>query len=309
MLPMRRVLNDDLLEAQFQKDGYVRAPFISAKEVEELKQKFFDTLPQSGGQITADETGVEGGNMITYDFTFIDKNPDYKRLVFDIITEYFKPHVERLLADYKPIIANYIHKRPEGGEVPLHQNWAFVDERKCTSVSIWCPLVDSTVDNGTLQVVPGSHKRFGEFRGPMVPWELDNIKRELIDKYLIPLETKAGDCVVLDDSIIHYSAINKTPGLRLTIQLILIPSEEPSIHYHMDPSQPETIQVLEVDKDFYMEFNPWAKPKNVKHVRSFKLNQPLINEQEYLQRMKMPKIDEPQVSRTKFLEKLKAVFS
>ncbi len=303
---MRSVLNDPLLEAQFQRDGYVKVPFISAKEVEELKQKFFDTLPQSGGQITADETGVEGSGMITYDFTFIDKNPAYKRLVFDIITAYFKPHVDRLLADYKPIIANYIHKRPEGGEVPLHQNWAFVEERKCTSVSIWVPLVDSTVANGTLQVVPGSHKRFGEFRGPMVPWELDNLKQELIDKYLVPLETKAGDCVILDDSIVHYSALNKTQGLRLTIQLILIPSEEKSIHYHMDGSMPDTIQVLEVDKDFYMEFNPWAKPKNPKVLRSFKLDQPLIGEAEYLRRMKLPKIDEPVEARGKnLLEKIK----
>ena len=306
---MRSVLKDPILEAQFQRDGFVSVPFISANEVEELKHKFFETLPQSGGQITADETGVEGSGMITYDFTFIDKNPNYKKLVFDIITDHFKPHVDRLLADYQPIIANYIHKRPEGGEVPLHQNWAFVDERKCTSVSIWVPLVDSTLENGTLQVVPGSHKRFGEFRGPMVSWELDNLKNELIEKYLIPLETKAGECVILDDSIVHYSAINKTKGLRLTIQLILIPKEEKSIHYHMDSSMPGTIQVLEVDKDFYMEFNPWAKPRNPKVLRSFKLDQPLIGEDEYLRRMKLPKFDEEPIYKDKSIfNRIKEVF-
>ena len=37
---MRRVLNNSELEIQFQKDGYVRVPFISEKEVEELKQLF-----------------------------------------------------------------------------------------------------------------------------------------------------------------------------------------------------------------------------------------------------------------------------
>jgi hypothetical protein len=77
----------------------------------------------------------------------------------------------------------------------------------------------------------------------------------------------------------------------------------------MDPSQPDTIQVLEVDKDFYMEFNPWAKPKNYKYLRSLKFHQPFINEQEYLQKMKLPKIDELQTNRPNFLEKLKAVFS
>jgi ectoine hydroxylase-related dioxygenase (phytanoyl-CoA dioxygenase family) len=100
-----------------------------------------------------------GEHEITYDFTFIDKNIAYKQAVFDSITEYFKPHVEKWLSDYRPIIANYIRKKVQGGEVPLHQNWAFADEKKYTTVSIWCPLVDSTIENGTLQVVPGILKK------------------------------------------------------------------------------------------------------------------------------------------------------
>ena len=91
--------------------------------------------------------------FISYDFTFIDKNPEYKRKVFKIITEYFEPHMNRVLSDFRPIIANYIRKKSETGEVPLHENWAFADEKKCTTVSIWCPLIDSTIANGTLQVV------------------------------------------------------------------------------------------------------------------------------------------------------------
>ena len=165
---MRRVLNDDTLEKQFQKDGYVQIPFISTEEVEGLKKKFFDLLPKSGGNITASDIGGDS-RLVTYDFTFIDKNIEYKQEVYDVITEYFKPHVKKWLADYRPIIANYIRKQHQDGEVPLHENWAFVDERKYTSVSIWCPLVDSFEENGTLQVVPGSHKRFGEVRGPMIP--------------------------------------------------------------------------------------------------------------------------------------------
>lgn len=303
-------MNNDELEAKFQKDGYVCVPFISPKEVAELKQKFFDTLPDSGGQITADETGVENSRLVTYDFTFIDKNPEYKRQVFDIITAFFKPHMDRLLHNYKPVIANYIRKQSDTGEVPLHQNWAFADERKCCTVSIWCPLVDSTIENGTLQVVPGSHKRFGEVRGPMIPWELDNIKREIIDNHLIPLETKAGDCVILDDSIVHYSALNKTNDLRLAIQLICIPAEFPSIHYHMDPSvSMDKVDVLEVDVDFYMQFNPWKKPGNVKRIATINHNKPFITEEEFKQRMKAPRFDEPVTENKGFIARLKEVFA
>ena len=303
---MRKVLVNDELEALFQKQGYIQVPFISNEEVAELKQLFFDTLPDSGGQITSSEINAEE-HLISYDFTFIDKNSDYKRKVFEIIKEYFKPHMENLLLNYRPIIANYIRKKTNTGEVPLHQNWAFADERKCTTISIWCPLVDSTVENGTLQVVPESHKKFGEIRGPMVPWELDGIKEEIINKHLVPLETKAGDCVILDDSILHYSPINYTNDLRLAIQLICVPKEFPSIHYHMDPMVSNLeVDVLEVSDDFYMEFNPWKKPEGQKVIKKIKVNTKNINEAEYLKRMKSPSFDKKP---TGILNKLKQVFS
>lgn len=283
---MRKVLVNDELESLFQKQGYVKIPFISAKEVAELKQMFFDTLPQSGGQITSSDINADEEHLISYDFTFIDKNSHYKRRVFEIIKEYFKPHMENLLLDYRPIIANYIRKKPNSGQVPLHQNWAFADEKKCTTISIWCPLVDSTIENGTLQVVPGSHKKFGEIRGPMIPWELEGIKKEIITKHLIPIETKAGDCIILDDSILHYSPINSTNDLRLAIQLICIPNEFPSIHYHMDPGNSSTeVNVLEVSDDFYMEFNPWKKPEGQKTVKKIRYKNRNIDETEFVNRM------------------------
>jgi len=309
-LLMRKIFKDSKIEAKFQQHGFVQLPFIAQEEVDMLKQLFFDTLPQSGGQITAGETGMENSRMISYDFTFIDKNPAYKSAVFDIISTYFKPHMDRLLDNYKPIIANYIRKQPGDGEVPLHQNWAFADERHCTTVSIWCPLVDGTVENGTLQVVPGSHKRFGENRGPKIPWELDSIQNDIINKHLVPLETKAGDCVILDDSIVHYSDINKTQGLRLAIQLICIPAEMPSLHYHMDHSISNTeVEVLEVDKDFYMEFNPWKFPDNVKKVGRTKLNYQPLSEKDFANRLYGPRFDEPSKGKASFLSKFRKLFA
>lgn len=304
---MRRVLINQEWEDKFVRDGYVQIPFISPKEVEELKELFFSTLPESGGQITSEETGIDGSPIITYDFTFIDKNPDYKRKVFKIITAYFQPHMDRILDNFRPIIANYIRKQSDTGEVPLHENWAFADEVKCTTVSIWCPLVDSTVENGTLQVVPGSQKRFGQYRGPMIPWELDEIKKEIIDKHLVPLETKAGDCVILDDSIVHYSAINNTPGLRLAIQLICVPNEEPSIHYHLDHQKdPNHIEVLQVGDDFYMEFNPWKKPEGVKVLNRIPFKYQPLSEKDFVDRLNKPGYDHEEIG---IVKRIKQLFS
>ena len=55
---MRAVMNDEDLEQQFQKDGYVTIPFLNAQEVADLKKGFFDLLLKSSGNITADEIGI-----------------------------------------------------------------------------------------------------------------------------------------------------------------------------------------------------------------------------------------------------------
>lgn len=291
---MRPTFKDHELESRFQKNGYVEVPFLGTEEVEMLKKYYFDSLVQSGGTIGPEDEKYQSQQEITYDFTFIDKNSDYKQQVFDVITKQFEQHYDKYLADYKPIIANFIRKKEDGGEVPLHQNWAFADEHKCATVSIWCPLVDSNKMNGTLEVVPGSHKRFGEVRGPMIKSELFGIQQEIIERHMVPIETKAGNCVILDDSIVHYSSPNHTDGLRLAIQLILIPKEENSIHYHMDLSKDRTlVEVLEVDQDFYMKFNPWKKPSDeVKRLYSFKYEPFDMTIEEFERKLNEKRFDE-----------------
>ena len=272
---MRKVFNDDELERRFQEEGYVVVNFLDTKEVNLLLNAYEESIHKSGGLIGEEDAKVK--DKITYDFTFIDKNIDYKREVFALISNSFRNRVKFYLQNYRPIIANFIRKKTNAGEVPLHQNWAFVDEESYTSVSIWCPLVDSNQENGTLQVVPKSHKKFGKHRGPKIPWELETIKQEIINNDLLPMNVKAGQAVILDDSIVHYSAINNKNELRLAIQLILVPNEVKSIHYNLDYEQnPNLIEVLEVADDFYMDFNPWKRAENAKIVKTIPFKPNLI---------------------------------
>lgn len=289
---MRKVFKDKTLEKEFQKQGFVQIPLLSQEEVAHLWDEFHRTFQMSKGKIGSGENDFNIDDFVSYDFTFIDKNPDYKKKVFQIIDDVFKPKYDKILDDFKPIIANYIRKQNKKGEVPLHQNWAFVDEKKYTSVSIWCPLVDSNRENGTLEVLPNSHKKFGQFRGPMIPWECQEIQNEIIDNYLIPLNTKAGDAVVIDDSIIHYSRPNNSENLRIAIQLILIPKEAPSVHYHLDEANnPDLIDVFEVDWEFYMNFHPWFKPKGVKKIKSISYQKATLNRPTFDKKLKGKRFD------------------
>lgn len=298
------VFKNPELEKEFNLKGYVTVPFLTPEEIDFLKKMFFDTIEQSGGPKTSANVDFDTNSDISYDFTFIDKNIDYKKNVFDIITDKFQPIADKYLNNYKPIIANYIRKKQDGGEVPMHQNWAFVDEVKYTSVSIWVPLVDSNEENGTLQMVDGSHKRFGKHRGPMVPWELRNITKEIIVEHLTPMNVKAGQGVILDDSIVHYSNVNKTPGLRLAIQLIMIPKEAKSLHYHLDRDKdPSKITVLETNVDFYTHFHPWLKPTDVKEIGTLHHTEQNHSYQDFLNGLNAKRFDEVSTIVPLFLDK------
>jgi ectoine hydroxylase-related dioxygenase (phytanoyl-CoA dioxygenase family) len=303
---MRRVLLDVAAEKEFQREGYVHVPFLSKEEVKFLWDEFFKVIKTSKGAASPKDAGLDMDYTITYDFTFIDRNADHKREVFKLIDSVFRPHYEKILDNYRPIIANYIRKESETGEVPMHQNWAFADERKCSTVSIWVPLVDSHRGNGALEVVPRSHKRFGELRGPMIPWELEGIKQEIIDHDLVTCGIKAGEAIILDDSIVHYSHPNTTKDLRIAIQLILIPNEEPAIHYHMDQQKNmTTVNVLAVDHEFFMEFNPWKQPTGIQKIGERKYAQRDFSYPEFKKALKGPRYDET----PSFIQKVKAVFS
>ncbi len=303
---MRAVFKDVVKEKEFQHKGYAHVPFLSEEEIKYLWDQFHELIIKSGGNIASGETDIDFEGDITYDFTFIDKNPEYKKEVFRVIDEVFKPHYNRILNNFEPIIANYIRKMPNAGEVPMHQNWAFIDEEKATSVSIWVPLVDSHRGNGALEVVPGSHKRFGKNRGPLIPWELEGIKDQIIQNDLVTCDIKAGDAIVLDDSIVHYSFPNTTNQLRIAIQLILIPQEMPSLHYHRDfENNPNIIEVLEVDHEFYMQFNPWKKPAHTKRVGTIPYEEQTLSYPTFKKQLFQIRFDEPK----SFLDKLKLVFS
>lgn len=286
------VFRDSKLQSEFDKKGYLTVSFLNESDITYLKDKFFETINESGGPKIGPNVDFQKQSEINYDFTFIDNNVEYKQKVFDIITERFTKKANEYLLDYKPIIANYIRKKEGGGEVPMHQNWAFVDEEKYTSVSVWVPLVDSNEENGTLQMVDGSHKRFGQYRGPMVPWELRNLKEEIVSKHLTPMNVKAGQAVILDDSIVHYSNINKTPGLRLAIQLIMIPAEAKSIHYHYDKeTDSKNIHVLETNVDFYTHFHPWLKPKGLKSLKTIPFKEKNYSYSDFIAGLNSPSFD------------------
>jgi len=111
-------------------------------------------------------------------------------------------------------------KRPfHGGANPLHQDypyWVPVADDAARIATAMLFLDDSTLENGCLHVVPGSHAD-GPWQGRadgdrFAANEIDQTQYTDVD--LVPVEVAAGSIVMFGPLLVHQSAPNQSPAER-----------------------------------------------------------------------------------------------
>jgi ectoine hydroxylase-related dioxygenase (phytanoyl-CoA dioxygenase family) len=108
-------------------------------------------------------------------------------------------------------------KLPGGSPYPWHQDWvccwrAHSDEL----ITCFIYLEDADESNGCLQVIPGSHK--GK---PMLPFKAGS-RFEIDPAYVeqskaIPVPLRAGEMILFDPYLLHYSDLNRSLVSRRAI--------------------------------------------------------------------------------------------
>ncbi len=278
----RRVLKDAELQTRFDKDGFVVIDMFSDQE--------FNGLKAILNNLNEKKKDLQFNINTDYKLSFFSTEPDYRKQVFNSISAFCMPIVSRFLDEYEPLIVNTFDKEPGEGEVPIHQNWTFVDESKATSVSVWIPMIDTTRINGTMEVVKGSHRVLSNYRSPSIPWVFENLRHEIRTKYMEPIDARIGQAVVLDDSILHYTSQNDSETVRSAIQLIMKPNDVPAIHYHLPSKSSGGVDVYEVDWEFFTRFNMNEPPTGVKKIDELTIHQHFLTEDELIERIEPLKV-------------------
>lgn len=112
----------------------------------------------------------------------------------------------------------FVVKGPEGG-LPFswHQDSGYVVGNggpvdHAPYVTCWCPLDDATVENGTVRLMPGSH------RNGIVPHERQTGSNDLVGAPPgaegIVVEAKAGSIVAFSSLLLHATGANRTDRPR-----------------------------------------------------------------------------------------------
>jgi ectoine hydroxylase-related dioxygenase (phytanoyl-CoA dioxygenase family) len=247
-----RVFLDDQLQEEFEKKGVVKIKLLSDEEVGILKELHKRQNPNERFN-----THNANDANVSYHFSFLDSNKDLKTAVFNEVSKLVQPRLDKVLDNYEPLVINFVNKEPGFGEVPCHQNWDFVDERKFVSVSVWCALVDVTENDGALEFIEGTHQLYRNevLRSPSIPWYFKEYIEDLKSDFLKPIEVKAGEVLIFDDSIIHYSKVNKGKTDRLVVQIIAKPKAAQAKHYYLKNGLfNKTIEEMDVNTDFFLNF-------------------------------------------------------
>lgn len=160
------------------------------------------------------------------------------------------PRVRPLFENIHVLGGAFITKAPgEKGILPLHQDWNIVDEQIERSYNLWIPLVDVNQLNGTMRILEGSHTKQQSLRGPDIPPVLYPISKE-VDKYMKPLEMKAGEGLMYDHALWHSSPENTSHDLRIAL-VLGVAVEGAALRYYR--KRGDVIEEFESHAAFFLE--------------------------------------------------------
>jgi ectoine hydroxylase-related dioxygenase (phytanoyl-CoA dioxygenase family) len=280
---MRKIFNDESLQAPFAEKGFVQVPMLAADEIAYLLSQIDLLRP-------ADRFAPTGRDGFDYKYhcSFLDKSVEYKRAAFALMEQVFGKNIEKYLNNYRIISCNFYVKPPGTGEFVIHQNWPMINNINDTTVTVWCPLLDVVATNGALQFVQGSHKIIPHVEGPMCPGYFDKFRKEMIQNHLTANVMKAGEAMIFDDGLIHWSANNDSDKARIAIQIALVPADKQPVFYFFDPAHPERFELVEADREFYLASDVvdlTRRQPHWKHVEFRENRNRFITEQEFIQLM------------------------
>jgi len=245
---MRKIFFADTHEQSYREQGFVVIDLLEPPAIHEL-WSFFDEAFASKRAV------IDYARQLPYYISVFDTDISHKRRVDELISRHVRENLASAMVDYEVFYSNFMIKFPGDGQIEAHQDFNFVDESQHAAFNLWCPLIDTTVQNGGLFVIPGSHNVFRTQRGPNLPKALTEYN-ELFRKYGRWIPLNKGQAIIFDHRLIHYSSSNQSQQVRLAIQSVLKPREAGTIHYVFRPLTSK-VKAYRISKEFVLESNLW----------------------------------------------------
>jgi len=180
----RQLFRDPILQKSFDRDGYVVIDFLTPAEVDSLNEAYANLQGDLGTPAFAS--------------TIMSHDAEYRLAVSALIENIFARAINKIFQDTRFYWGNFNIKYPHNnmGAVPLHQDHSFLDERIFQTLGFWVPLVDTTPENGALQVIPGSHTLLKQLRCGGRPFPYAAAQQTLLEQFGKQLLMQAGQAYI-----------------------------------------------------------------------------------------------------------------
>lgn len=249
-------MQDPDLQAAFERDGYVVVDLLEPGAVADMIAEY---------EALDHEDRTEWPFADGFHTSIYDSRRSYRSAVLASFETHIAPRLDEVMERYRIFFANYTVKMPHGAEVPLHVDWTFLDERRYSSATVWCPLMDTDVDNGTLGIVAGSQDRIDFLRIVNVPCydRSEAAVADLQDRPVLPL--RAGQAIIMDNRTVHFSPPNTTDGRRIAAACVVGPVEADLHHYWLDDT--DEVHRYQLDPEFFLSYSVGRPPAEADGVR------------------------------------------
>ncbi|MDA9121145.1 phytanoyl-CoA dioxygenase family protein [Flavobacteriales bacterium] len=232
-------MNDPELNKKLVIQGYVTLPVLSVSQVDEFRELYKKHHPTDPD---------------TFYKSYFSNDRDYKLAVEAAIIDAFQETLTKYFIDYHSFGGMFVIKpKGENGQIPPHQDWSFVDETKYWSLNAWCPLIDTTGENGNIQILPGSHLFRDTIRGSGTPDHYYNL-HDRIQADVVDIPLNAGECVFFHHGILHCSTFNNNESARVSLGLSLVQKTAPIEYHFLNEGDEFADRYLIDNTDFYLDY-------------------------------------------------------
>jgi ectoine hydroxylase-related dioxygenase (phytanoyl-CoA dioxygenase family) len=138
-----------------------------------------------------------------------------------------------------------IKRAHDASELTLHQDWNFVDENRHISVTLWCPLYETSQTNGGFFLIEKSHNFFKNLRSDS--YQTSRIpSSQKLNEIIKPIHLKRGQVLAFHPAIFHGSFPNNSNKERPIASTLIKSKQAPLLHYSKKDNT--TANVFEIEE-------------------------------------------------------------
>ena len=168
-----------------------------------------------------------------YHVSLLDPDVAYRKAAWAFVQDALREPLDHILTGYRLLTGGLLVKPAGAAPLSMHRDWTMLPGDDQVALNVWCPLIDVDDGNGTLALLPGSHRLVPNIEAAHVrPFFADY--GDLLTELSVSLPLSAGEAVIFDYKTIHGSSANRSSRPRPAISSACIPQEARAVTYALD---------------------------------------------------------------------------